>query len=296
MTAPPPQAAGLDEFALSLLGGPTERQYRRARPEVEKMPWGTLDAAAYAPSVVAKARRIWTMAAYQEYRTGASCTTALGLLWSVQAPLDLLAVATWFGLDELVHVELCARILDELGGAAPLFHDLAKMGVRPPDHGSALFRCSAVIVRVFCVGEAVSIPILRESARLASHPLLGAVLRRIVKDEAAHGQFGFRYLDWALPQHTAHEIAALTAIARDEIDGLIAGWQKVAAPSDADAQTVTLGWMVRTTYFATAEKALQQAVCAPLTKRGMDPRRVKVIEPFARWVQLSDIARNAPDP
>ena len=34
-------------FELELLGGGMERRYRRARPEVEQMPWGTLDVSEY---------------------------------------------------------------------------------------------------------------------------------------------------------------------------------------------------------------------------------------------------------
>ncbi len=30
-------------FELELIGGAMERQYREMRPEVESMPWGTID-------------------------------------------------------------------------------------------------------------------------------------------------------------------------------------------------------------------------------------------------------------
>ena len=55
-----------------------------------------------------------------------------------------------------------------------------------------------MIARFFCVGEALSIPLLRGTWHAARHPLPRAVLGRIVKDEAAHGVFGFMFLDWAL--------------------------------------------------------------------------------------------------
>jgi hypothetical protein len=36
----------------------------------------------------------------------------------------------------------------------------------------------------------------------AKDPISRAILGRIVKDEAAHGAFGWIFLDWALPNST----------------------------------------------------------------------------------------------
>ena len=58
-------------FELELYGEGIEKRYRRLRPEVEAMPWGTLDTQAYPEHVVVAARRTWTEAAFQEHRTGA---------------------------------------------------------------------------------------------------------------------------------------------------------------------------------------------------------------------------------
>ena len=38
-------------FELELLGGNVERRYRKMRPEVEAMPWGTIDRPRRSPSV-----------------------------------------------------------------------------------------------------------------------------------------------------------------------------------------------------------------------------------------------------
>lgn len=267
-----------ETFEVGLLGGPSERRYRRMRPEVERMPWGTLDLSAYPPAVVAKARRIWTMAAYQEYRTGASVTAALQHLFEVSAPVDLIAIATRFPLDEIVHVELCARLLDELGGAVTLKHDPDRLAPHPPEHLEPLLRCAVLITRVFCVGEAVSIPILRTSAERAEHPLIRAVLARIAKDEALHGQFGWMFLDWIGDALTDEDRALLRSVARDEIRKLERAWQSFSEPSEADVAASTLGWMQPDTYFRVAHEALDRAVLGPLTKRGLDPRLASPID------------------
>lgn len=71
----------------------------------------------------------------------------------------------------------------------------------------------AKLIPLFCVGEAVSIPLLRGIWHAAEHPLPKAILGRIVRDEAAHGTFGFAFLDWALPQLPKGEFEQLAATA-----------------------------------------------------------------------------------
>src|SRR5260221_14679588 len=95
-------------FELELLGGTTEQRFRRMRPEVEAMPWGSLNLSQVTAEQCITARKAWTGSAYQEHRTGAAGALTLQSLIEARAPLDLIAVAARFPLDEMVHVELCA--------------------------------------------------------------------------------------------------------------------------------------------------------------------------------------------
>ena len=158
-------------FELEIAGEHIERRYRRMRPEVEGMPWGTLDLREYPPDVLLAARRSWTGAAFQEHRTGVACALTLKALLEARAPLDLIAFATRFPLDELVHVELCARLAMEIGGAVELRHDPYHLVYEPPHDMSPLMRASELVVHNFCVGEALSIPLLRGTQQAADHPL-----------------------------------------------------------------------------------------------------------------------------
>ena len=266
---PHTEAKTQELFELSMLGGALERRYRRMRPEVEAMPWGTLDPSRYAPRLVLAARRSWTLAAFQEHRTGAACAATLEALVAARAPLDLVAVATRFPLDELTHVEMCARLAQELGGGTPLLHEPATLVPKPAATLAPLVRAAELVVRVFCVGEAVSIPLLRGTARAATHPLVRAVLGRIVKDEAAHGRFGWLFLDWALPLCDDAARAHLTAAAADEMGKLTRGWDEIA-PDGAPADEVhALGWMESQAYVDLAWRSLEREVRAPLRARGL---------------------------
>src|SRR4029077_18296610 len=132
----------------------------RLRPEADSMPWGTLDVRGIPEPEVIAARKAWARAAVQEHRTGMACAMTLRALIEARAPLDLIAVATRFPLDEMVHVELCARFTMELGGAIELHHEPGQMIGGFADNVEPLQRASQLVVAYFCVGEALSIPLL----------------------------------------------------------------------------------------------------------------------------------------
>ena len=261
----------LEAFELSLYGGAVERRYRRLRPEVDELPWGSIDCAKYAPDVVEGARRTWTEAAFQEHRTAAACAATLKALIAARAPLDLVAFASRFPLDEMVHVELCARLVGEMGGAVRLMHDPRNLILEPDRAEPALMQAAELIVRNFCVGEALSIPVLRGSWHASKHPLIRGVLARIVKDEAAHGQLGWLFLDWAEERLSQSDRTRLAEVARETIVAVVERWQliKPAAPSPLDADT--LGWMESTSYLELARRSLASHVLGPLRERGIDP-------------------------
>src|SRR5262249_39663995 len=126
-----------------------------------------------------------------------------------RAPIDLVALASRFPLDEVVHAELCARMAMHLGGGTELRPEPDRLTEDEGGPLSPLLRATDLVTRIFCVGEAFSVPMLRGTWRSSRHPLVKAVLGRIVKDEAAHGAFGWSFLDWALPALSPGDIEHL---------------------------------------------------------------------------------------
>jgi len=258
-------------FELSLYGGAVERRYRQLRPEVDALPWDSLDLSRADPTALETARRTWTEAAFQEHRTGAACAASLQALITCRAPVDLTAVASRFALDEMVHVELCARLAQAFGGGAPLSYDPAALIAPAAPDGPPLLQASELIVRNFCVGEALSIPVLHGSWHAAKQPLIRAVLSRIVRDEAAHGAFGWLYLDWALDLHDSADREFLARQAARTVDAVVARWRQIRFVENERDET-RLGWMESGSYLRLAKRSLDRAVLRPLTERGLDPR------------------------
>jgi hypothetical protein len=267
----PSEPIAFELFELELLGGRIEHRYRKARPEVEAMPWGTLDLGTFSEPALVAARRSWTSAAFQEHRTASACSATLRALVEARAPLDLIAGFARFPLDEIVHVELCARMAMELGGGTEVWHQPSTMVADADPSLDVLLRACELVTRNFCVGEALSIPLLHGTWVRATHPLPRAVLGRIVRDEAAHGVFGWIFLDWALPLLSPDGIELIRRTARAAIGEVKRLWDDIRSrPAGEQAAGHALGWMGSDEYLRLAEHSLRTRVLAPFAARGIE--------------------------
>jgi hypothetical protein len=257
-------------FELELLGGATERRYRKMRPEVERMPWGTLDLDGMSDEDRIAARRSWTSAAYQEHRTAVGVTAALRALLEANAPLDLVALAARFPLDEAVHVELCARMAMEAGGGTEILYQPDAVVLDADRELSPLMRAADLVVRFFCVGEALSIPLIRGTCKAARHPLPRAILSRILRDEAAHGTFGFLFLDWAEEKLGERDREVLADSADRAIRAISETWDEIRLrPPSVNTDGNPLSWLDSDAYLKLAARSMNENVLKPLRERGI---------------------------
>lgn len=248
-------------FGLSLIGGPWERRLRRRRAGFEALPWheaiGDAD-----DEAIAAARWVWTQSAFSELAAAASFAEIAAHLFACGAPIDLAAAAGDFVVDEVLHAELSARVANAFGGAVALDVDLARL-VRPPVAEDPLLRAAELIVRASCVGEALTVPILKTTRDVARSPLVRAVVTRIARDESAHAQLGWWFLDWAAPR--------LTDADRDHLGRVAGAAVKAFAPifSGSCAGGSDLGVLDCAAYDAAFADALRRRVVRPLAARGI---------------------------
>jgi hypothetical protein len=268
-------------FELGWLGGAAERRVRKRRPGVDDLPWGTLRAKDYPDALVERARVAWTESAYNEYCTAAAFAAMQGALLAADAPVDLVGMIGDFVADEMVHVELNARMAMELGGGAPFDVDFDDLVRRPRQELSPLQRASELVVRTCCVGEAMSVPLLAATMRAAAHPLTHGVLARIVRDEAPHARAGWLFLEWAAGDLDAGERARLATTAMDALGDYAAYFRP--DPPDRERFGVSdvraLGWLEAPAYAEVARRAVRDDVVLPLARAGivLDPRDVEAL-------------------
>jgi hypothetical protein len=246
-------------FELAMIGGPWGRRLAPRRSWIDELPWGEP-----LPQDAPGARLVWTRTAFSEYASAAAFAEIAAALLAAGAPIDLVAAAGDFVVDEIVHTEVAARLAAALGGAVALEVDLTRL-VRPPTPAAAhdpLLAAAELVVRTSCVGEALTVPILKLSRSLAGSALIEAALATIVADESSHAQLGWWFLDWAEPRLDDAARAQLGEVASAAVGSfapLLAG----------DCRNSGLGAVACDRYDGAFTAALARAVVRPLAARGI---------------------------
>jgi hypothetical protein len=245
----------MSAFELSLVGGPWGRRLAPRRAWIDELPWDEL-----LPQDLVAVRLVWTRTAFSEYASAAAFAEVATLLLAAGAPIDLVAAAGDFVVDEITHTEVAARLAAHLGGAVDLDVRLDRL-VRPPASGRAIVRAAELIVRVSCVGEAVTVPVLKISRELAGSELIRAALAKIIADEAAHAQLGGWFLDWADGQLDDATRAHLGRVAGRALRDL--------APREGSQCAVGYGQLDCAHFDPALASAAERNVARPLAARGI---------------------------
>ena len=256
-------------FELEWLGGATEHFFRRARPDVDKVPWGTVDTSRYAPELLAAVRSSWTELSMNEYRAVASFAEVIRALADAMAPLDMIGMASDFLADEVLHTELAARVAMELGGAAPMMVDMDRFAFRSNMKLSARQRANEIILRVCCVGEAFALGLSTPALSLDSHPMIKTVNQIIMADEARHKRLGALYFEWAGEDLDDEERARLSRVLEDAMKGLRTFWSGEAGSRGFRVDHLhELGWLEAARAIPNAREVAIDLL-APLERRGI---------------------------
>lgn len=248
----------MSAFTLDAMGGLWARRMDKRRAGLD-VDWSDIAREA-TPELIASARDVWTRSAFSEYASGAAFAQIAAHLLAAHAPIDLIAAAGDFVGDEMFHAELASRVAMALGGATPLEVDYAKLA-RPPEGEGALLRAAELVVRSCCVGESLTVPILKQSRRTAGSRTIEAVISRILRDEAQHAELGWWFLDWA--DLTDRDRAHLGAIAGATIRSFTALFGRDCARSEG------LGALPCARFDGTFLDAVANDVVAPLAERGI---------------------------
>jgi hypothetical protein len=249
-------------FELEVIGGPWGRRLARRRAGFDALPWDE-PAAEVSPEARTAAQWVWTQSAFSEYASAAAFAEIASCLLAAGAPLDLAAAAGDFVVDEVLHAEVSARVAMRLGGAVPLDVDLGRL-VRPPVASASLVRAAELVVRTSCVGEVLTVPMLKTAQRASSSPLIRGVLARIARDESAHAQLGAWFLDWAGERLSGDDRAHLGRTAGAALRAFAPVFSGECAPG-AD-----LGVLDCRAYDAVFAEAVRKRVLGPLRERGIE--------------------------
>lgn len=244
-------------FQPALLGGAYQRRLQPRRRWLDELPWDEP-----LPDDATAARWTWTQTAFSEYASAAAFAEIAASLLAAGAPIDLVAIAGDFVVDEIVHVEASARIAAALGGGVALDADLTRL-VRPPTAADPRMRAAELVVRTSCVGEALTVPLLALTREVSGSLLIASALRRIISDEAQHAMFGGWFLDWA--------DGWLDDDARARLGHTAGAALRTLAPLLAiECEQSGLGTVACDRYNARFLEAARRRVAEPLAARGIE--------------------------
>ena len=249
----------MTEFSLEAMGGLWARRLDKRRAGLEEIDWSEIAREAD-PAVVDTARDVWTRSAFSEYASGAAFAEIAAHLLAARAPIDLIAAAGDFVGDEMFHAELASRVTMALGGALPLDVNDEKL-VRPPKASGALLRAAELVVRSCCVGETLTVPMLKQSRRAAGSRTIEAVISRILRDEAQHAELGWCFLDWA--ELTDDDRAHLAVVAGATLRSFSVLFERGCAGNEG------LGALPCARFDGTFLDAVTRDVVRPLAERGI---------------------------
>jgi hypothetical protein len=258
-------------FEVEWLGGAAEHYFRKVRPAVDELPWGTLNTSGFAPQAVELARTAWTEAAINEYRALSSFGEIVRALADTRAPLDLMAMAGDFLADECSHVEMASRLAMELGGAVERLVDVEYFTPRPRGL-SAMQRANELVLRISCIEEAFSGGTASVSLRTTTHPLPRAVYEAILRDEAHHQRLGPLYFEWALPRLDAAETERLGGVLLRTLNDLKFLWNPTEQARRAKlpvADLRALGWLEPVRFSEVARQVVERDILEPLATIGI---------------------------
>ena len=257
----------VEQFSLSFSDGAARALHQKREDLESGFPWESLNKEEHPPERLARARRFWTENAFNEYSSAVAMSQLAQALGQARTPVDLWRMAAGFASDELVHTELCARVAMRVGGASPLAFNPDDLELQLEKSLSPRQRACELVMRVCCVGEALSLPLLSGNRRAATQPLARAVLDRIVHDEGAHARFGWLYLDWIAPALDADERARLSAIARRQLGTMEPLWRDLRNAPAVDSGG--LGWMQPAEWASLARESVERSLRAPLARYGI---------------------------
>lgn len=190
--------------------GPFQTTHQRFT-EADAFDWGALGAGVDDARVRDIGRRSFILRALDEQRSLVAFSELLGELCEAGAPIDVIGSLTRVVRDEALHVDLCDRVVKQLGGwdaKAP-----EPRWVRSDKRQPLKRRILTTVLGSLCVGETVSVHMIKAVRDNATDPVAHAVLTRILKDESFHSRFGWWWLE-ATPLDDADRAYAKTYVAR----------------------------------------------------------------------------------
>ena len=193
------------ELSFELGSGPLVAEHERLlRTALRRGPApedvdAPIEWAAYDPTTLAAARRVWQQRMVNEHHSATVLSAMLPQMVACGAPLPFKTALLRMAMDELRHGALCARVVESLGGEPRARVSLLTPPL--PEHVGCTPLETALRNSMFvgCLAETVAVAFTAEERDRTEEPFVKAVITQISADESLHARFGWAFAREAAP-------------------------------------------------------------------------------------------------
>jgi hypothetical protein len=254
--------------AIAAASGPARRSAEPREPPLSSDPADAAPSGAR-PTASRRVLQEWAARVRAEYTSAATTARLVHLAIGLGLPEELVLRGLDIVRDELAHARLSHECLHALGGEdEPVPLGLEELLPSPTE--GALAEATTLVLRAFCFGETLAVPLFQALRETCTHPAARPVLDRVLRDEARHRAYGWDVLD-ALMELDPEGVRAL---ARDRLGGIQEAFRASygrfpAQPRPLSDTERAMGLMPASRWAAVFERALTEDVAPRLARRGL---------------------------
>jgi hypothetical protein len=158
------------------------------------------------PAASVRVREEWRARIAAEY--GSAAITQHLVLWLIQigASPDVIDAGLRIVEDELAHSRLSHQVYVDAGGTEAPRIERESLELHRRAQAPLELDVLRTVVRVYCLGETVAVPLFSHLRSTCTVPSARAALDRVLRDEVRHRDFGWLALDWFLTTELAPHI------------------------------------------------------------------------------------------
>jgi hypothetical protein len=167
-----------------------------------------LDRSRYAPELLARVAAGWQRLSGEERHGVLNAARVAADLAELGAPPAIVVLAAHVVQDEIHHLEVCDRVLEQLDPAASPFSplELAVARERPATDESELARR---LIGDFALGKPVTAAAFATARAQVREPLFAWAYTELLHDETRHATFGAKAAAWVIRHWSTRQRQAL---------------------------------------------------------------------------------------
>jgi hypothetical protein len=172
----------------------------------------TLDRARYAPELLERVAAGWRRIADRERHGALQAARVTAELTALGAPPSILTLAAHVVQEKVRHLEVCGRVLEELGAASARPSRPLELALGQPRASlTTETGLARTLVFDFALGKPLAAASFAAARAVVREPLIAWAYTELLHDETRHATFGAKAAAWVVRHWSSRQREALWA-------------------------------------------------------------------------------------